>query len=380
MSEPGIFNVDPAQDREFEQEQARAAEFGVRLAATRHTYVTFTLLAINVLVFVLMAISGVSVLEPTTSSLLKWGADYGPLTTQGQWWRLMTSTVIHIGIIHLVMNMFVLLNIGLFTEKLFGNAGFTVLYLLSGLGGSLTSLAWHPTTVSAGASGAIFGLYGGMLGFLLVRRSAIPKETVASLGKGALFFVGYNVLYGAGKSGIDMSAHLGGLLTGAIVGAALAQPLSEVLSEGRTRRSMIVAVCGVLLAGIYITRIPRLDDLRSEQDRYAAIESKAIDLYNASLKQWKADKLSSEGFADVLDKQVLPPWNAELNAMLKLKRLPPDQLQVAQAFTDYMKARGEGWALMAQAARKESPALMTQANQKSAEADTLLAQLNEKQR
>ena len=74
---------------------------------------------------------------------------------------ILTVVFVHVGLMHLLVNMAILLNIGLFTEQLFGNGGFTVLYLLSGLGGSLTSLAWRPLTVSAGASGAILGLYGG---------------------------------------------------------------------------------------------------------------------------------------------------------------------------------------------------------------------------
>ena len=85
----------------------------------------------------------------------------------------MTSTFVHIGLTHLLVNMFALFVIGRFTERLFGNAGFLVFYLLGGIAASLTSLSIHPTIVSAGASGAIFALYGGLIGFLLVRRNAM---------------------------------------------------------------------------------------------------------------------------------------------------------------------------------------------------------------
>src|SRR5262249_57740502 len=114
--------------------------------------VTVFLIALNVLVFLAMVLEGVSVISPTADSVLKWGADYGPLTLRGQWWRMVVSTFLHFGLIHLLFNMFVLFNIGLFMEDLAGRVPFVVLYLVCGLGGSAASLAWHPVIVSAGAS------------------------------------------------------------------------------------------------------------------------------------------------------------------------------------------------------------------------------------
>jgi rhomboid protease GluP len=102
--------------------------------------VTVVLIALNVLVFVVMVLQGVSVVSPTADSVLKWGADYGPLTLRGQWWRMVVSTFLHFGIIHLLFNMFVLFNIGLFMESLAGRVAFLVLYLVCGLGGSAASL------------------------------------------------------------------------------------------------------------------------------------------------------------------------------------------------------------------------------------------------
>jgi rhomboid protease GluP len=117
-------------------------------------------------------------------SLIAWGANYGPDTiTNGQWWRLLTSMFLHIGIVHLAFNMIVLLQIGPFVERLVGNVGFLIVYFVSGFAGNVTSLVWNPYTVSAGASGAIFGLYGLLLGFLLMsRRDSIPTDVLAARG------------------------------------------------------------------------------------------------------------------------------------------------------------------------------------------------------
>jgi len=181
---------------------------------------TVVLIALNVLVYAVMVARGVSWFSPTAESVLPWGADYGPLTLHGQSWRMMVSTFLHFGIIHIAFNMFVLLNIGVFMERLAGRLRFVVLYLVCGLGGSAASLAWHPSTVSAGASGAIFGLYGALLGFLLRHRGSIAPEALASQRKAALTFIAYNVLYGL-RPGVDMAAHLGGLAAGFVLGLFL---------------------------------------------------------------------------------------------------------------------------------------------------------------
>jgi membrane associated rhomboid family serine protease len=83
-------------------------------------FATWILIAINVAVFVVMGARGVSLENPTPSALVAWGANYGPLVTRGQWWRLLTSMFVHIGVLHLLMNMLVLWSVGPFTERYFG--------------------------------------------------------------------------------------------------------------------------------------------------------------------------------------------------------------------------------------------------------------------
>jgi rhomboid protease GluP len=182
----------------------------------------FIILTLNVLMFIVMCIGGVSLFQPTAYSVLKWGANYGPLTIgDHQWWRLLSSMFIHFGLIHLAVNMMVLINIGLFMEAVSGGPLFLFLYVAAGLGGGVASLLFHPAMVSAGASGAIFGLYGGLLAYLLRHRDSVESGSLSSLGKGALIFVGYNLVYGLFRPDIDLAAHFGGLATGFIVGLFL---------------------------------------------------------------------------------------------------------------------------------------------------------------
>ena len=135
--------------------QAQAEQdFSQRLtAATPRAYITQLLVALNVGYFVVMAALGVSVLGGHTEEYLRYGANFAPLTTGGEWWRLVTCMFVHIGILHLAFNMWALWDSGRLTERLFGNGWFAALYLFAGVSGSCASMLWNQHVISAGASG-----------------------------------------------------------------------------------------------------------------------------------------------------------------------------------------------------------------------------------
>ena len=187
--------------------------------------ITVALIAINVLVFLAMVASGVSFTQPTPLDVFKWGGDFGPATVgQHQWWRLLTSCFLHFGIIHIGMNMYVLYLIGPFIQAVFGRMRYLLIYFIAGLAGSIVSVWVHPTAVGAGASGAIFGLYGAVFGFLLIKRRTLNPTAMKSIGKSAGIFILYNVVYGSISGTTDLSAHLGGLLAGFLAGMLLVRP------------------------------------------------------------------------------------------------------------------------------------------------------------
>jgi rhomboid protease GluP len=338
---------------------------GIRLTTPR-VFVTPLMVALNVAVFLAMVIKGVSFLEPSVDALIRWGANFGPLTTHGQWWRLLTSAFIHIGIIHILMNMYILYSSGDFVERLFGNLGFAVLYLLAGIGGSLVSLAWHPFTVAAGASGAIFGVYGGLFAFLAMQRQAIPGRLVASLSKNAAIFLGINLVYGASQAHVDMSAHMGGFGTGFLVGCALAQPFSTTRAS-RVTRSLVVLIAGTAMAAFCASRIPVVDDLQGELKHLSGLETASFKLFNDSLDQLRSDKIAAPAFDQIVNQQLLPPWNAEKASLQKL-RVGAQQKSLVSHLVQYMSLRAEGWSLIAQGVSQNNSSLVTQANQKQAEA------------
>jgi len=367
--------------------------------------ITIVLIASNVLVFLIMVLQGVALFSPTAESVLKWGADYGPLTLHGQWWRMVVSTFLHFGLIHLLFNMFVLFNIGLFMEDLAGRIEFSVLYLVCGLGGSAASLWWHPSIVSAGASGAIFGLYGALLGFLLRHRGSIPAESLASLRKGAFTFIGYNLLYGL-RPGVDMAAHVGGMATGFVLGLflierpsaafsptsisgtasiqggsdisgvsseTLAAPGTEITPATNWRVPTAVGM-GLVLIIVPMTVLPKPDDYLAEYNRLAAMEEKQIELVNTSVKQWQAGQINSQQYADILEKQILPSWRAEREAMEKLN-VSEEHAARKCLLVEYLTDREQGWQLMVEGLRANDTQKLGQAAQKSVEAEKVAAKL-----
>jgi rhomboid protease GluP len=200
--------------------------------------ITPLLVYVNVIVFAVMAMLGMDIFEPQIDILVFGGANYGPLTQEGQWWRLLTSCFVHIGIIHLLLNMYALMCIGKLLEPLVGKIRFIFAYLLTGIIASAVSLFWNPWTVSAGASGAIFGMYG--LFLALLTTNLIPKKTRNNLLISIGVFIAYNLYYGFTTEGIDNAAHIGGLIAGLIVGFALRIDKRNVLLTCLTSVSLLL--------------------------------------------------------------------------------------------------------------------------------------------
>ena len=203
------------EEKAYLEEEKKRNSFWSFFIPRKGFMATPILIDLNILVFIVMIASGVGIMSPSTLSLLKWGADFGPLTLTGDWWRAVTCNFIHIGAFHLLMNMYAFMYVGLLLEELIGSRRMFMSYLLTGLCSATFSLYMHGETISAGASGAIFGLYGIFLAFLFFHR--IAKEQRKALLTSILIFVGYNLVYGM-KAGIDNAAHIGGLLSGFLLG------------------------------------------------------------------------------------------------------------------------------------------------------------------
>ena len=212
--------------------------------------VNHLLVAINVAVFVLMVVSGASPVKPTLTQLVRWGADWGPLTLGREPWRVLTSNYVHGGIIHIAFNMWCLWSLGQLAERLFDRSTYLLVYTLSGIAGSVVSLWWHPAVIGVGASGAIFGLAGAVLAVLYFGHLSISREAVKPILKSLLAFVGYNLLFGL-RPGTDNSAHLGGLAGGLFLGFVISR--SRNREEVRRNAGVASVVLAVVLVGVLMT-------------------------------------------------------------------------------------------------------------------------------
>jgi rhomboid protease GluP len=209
---------------------------------------THALVGINVLIYLAMSMAGGSFSDPSPQLLVRWGANYGPLTLSGEWWRLITYNFLHIGLLHIGFNMWCLWDLGALCESLYGTWILGALYLITGVAGGITSIGLHPGRLSAGASGAIFGLAGALLAGYYLGEFAMPKPMVQAHLRSIFFFVIYNVAFGVVSGSTDNSAHFGGLVAGIILGALIAKlaPAQDDLSA----RFVIVALAVLALGGI----------------------------------------------------------------------------------------------------------------------------------
>ena len=181
---------------------------------------------------------GVSATSPTPQDLVRFGAQATDLVLHGQWYRLLTATFVHVGIVHLATNMWCLYNLGLLGEPLLGRWGLTATYLITGVAGNLLSLAvsvvMRSFEVGAGASGAVFGIAGILIVLLSNQRLPIPAFELKRLRRSVVQFALLNLVIGLGTTfarfaNIDNSAHVGGF----VAGLAIGRPLVPQMTAGR---------------------------------------------------------------------------------------------------------------------------------------------------
>lgn len=386
---------------EFVAECRDSVEFSEAIySATPKAFVTTWLAVANVAVLVWMVLKGVDLLGPKAKDLVAWGANFGPLTLTTEPWRLFTSCFIHIGLIHLFFNLWVLLNVGYFVERLFGNRQFLLLYVAAGLSGSLVRLHWNPQIVSAGASGAIFGVFGGLGAFLIRNRHTVPSTVLASLRSSTLGFIGYNLIFGAMIAQVDNAAHLGGLVGGFAMGLVLTSPRHGSMSGASTAARPLGAglLTGLLfLGGLWLTLpgqpghwlirpgggqspigepAPRPEAM----EPLPAEESLASEHFNRLGTLFEEGKISQRQYAAGLEAECLPRWRqtyAWLEKIARGRQLPAAGAQRVEKLLKFMRLREQGCALLVAGLKADDQKLVDQGYQLIGEAEAIAGALKE---
>lgn len=345
-------------------------------AYTKRTWVTPTLIAINFALFAMQIGTGVDFMSPSIEDLMKWGANFGPLTMHGEWWRLFTACFLHIGIMHIGFNMFAMWRSGVFVEQLFGNLPFLVLYLVAGLGGSVVSIVVHSNTVSAGASGAIFGIFGGLAGYLARNRNSMPKSVLRGLGSNVVQIIILNVIIGVAVPGIDMAAHGGGLVVGAIVGFALAQPLTPAGVKRRlpVAAAVLVASLALLFAGTRL--VPEHGDLVSAVTDATRMDNAARELLEPAATSFENGELPADRFIPQANaaKAKLAEAIARLDAVTNLS---DEERGMREKYRQYFQLRVQRASAMIEYAQTQNEDALTRAQDLARRIDAQVRAISE---
>ena len=298
------------------EETKQAEEIDKVMKQSRsNLYATYSIIVINIVVFILMVIDGAEVFTVTDGLVhIKWGSNVTALTLSGDWWRLITSTFIHFGIIHLAMNMYALYAAGVYLEPMLGKTKYIAAYLCTGIVGGIVSLWWHTEGINgAGASGAIFGLYGVFLALLFT--NLIPKQVRSALLQSIGIFVVFNIVYGM-RSGIDNAAHIGGLLSGMLIGFIFYLELSGKIN---IRKSMTAALITILtIAGTWYF----LTNYKSDAVRVDQLQKKFFVLQDSAMSSLsESENLIGAERKEKLANVTLAIWKKNLENLNEMETL-----------------------------------------------------------
>ena len=175
-----------------------------------------------------------------------------------------------------------------------------------------------------------------------------------------------------------MAAHLGGLAGGFLCGFVLTQPLSQAGRARRHGRSALVGLIGLLLIGEIALRLPHVEDVQATLQHFASFDTTTLATFNNAIAQVQQRQLTEAELVRIIEQDVLPPWRAQRDTLLRLQslpRLPQRQQRLVSALAEYMTARQEVWELLQEGLRQNDPRALKSANEKQHQADQVLGQL-----
>ena len=278
-------------------------------------------------------------------TLLLWGGNYGPSTANGEWWRLVSYQFLHSNLLHIALNMWVLWKVGSLVERLYGRLTFLTLYLVSGISGGLLSIVWDPARVTVGASGALFGLLGAMLGYLFQARTELPKSFFRAHWLPTILFIAFNIASGFFQPLIDNAVHVGGLLSGFLLGWSLARPLA--ITGWKITRTAIgggLAFCAVFLVGVWLAiagaGLTPDEKFLADNHWYASGEVASLRLWQKLAFQESAGTVSGADLARQFEHGIRPFWkNARDRVAAEMPKLPAEQKSFAAKLLSIIKLR-----------------------------------------
>jgi membrane associated rhomboid family serine protease len=341
--------------------------FGETLRArTPYAGVTIALVALNVAIFVRMLFGAGALGDADT--LVAWGGNVGLRTTNGEWWRLVTSLFVETGFFHLVIDAAALLQVGLLLERLVGSRVFGSVYLAAGIVAAIVSVRTSPVSVSAGGAGAMFGLYGLLLAatlWTLRGRPAddetdeesiepdqsdeptisIPLKSLTRLVPITVLFVLSNLAGGT----IPVGAELAAFAVGAVAGAIMTADVSQRKASGR-RLGQTMAGAAIVAIALAVP-VRGIADVRPEIRRVVALEDRTTTAYAAALDRFKRGRMTAEALAQTIERTIVPELEAADSGLKAIRRVPIEHQPLVADADEYLRLRAESWRLRAQGLR-----------------------------
>jgi membrane associated rhomboid family serine protease len=364
-------------------------------ARTPWAIVTGAIVFLNFTIVLFMSFGDGVAGDPET--LTGWGASFGPLTTNGEWWRLVTSVFLHAGLFHALMHIVGLAQVGIVMERMVGHFAFATVYVAAGLFASIDTLSTHPMAISAGATGAVFGVYGLLIAALVwnvVQRTPdepsllgdlrgslglsekprahqldsiardsradedldpaapprLPKfslKSLAPLGPS----MGVFLLYAAASGRIDTAA-MSGLVAGFACGLVMTRKASEakppVLQTGAAIAVALVVTVGsaAMLNGVA--------DVRPEIAKVLALEDRTAVAYEKAVEQFKNGAMSSQALAKMISQTIVPELRAAQARLKDVRGVPEEHQPLVANAEEYFRLRDESWRLRAEALKKSN--------------------------
>jgi membrane associated rhomboid family serine protease len=316
---------------------------------TRWTLITPGLVLLNLMMLMPVLLHPASGNDP--DALIKVGGNFAPLTTNGEWWRVVKAMFLHGGMIHFVATTAGLFQIGLVVERFVGPTAFLSVYLASGVLAHLTAIPLNPLGVSVGASGAVFGVYGLLLSTSVgaIATNAALKISLMTLKRvapaAAIF-----VLYNLATSHLSFWAELVGLVVGIASGAAFGKEIGQ--SKPSIRLIASSAAVSMVIASIAAFILRGIDDVRPELGRVVAVEQRTASAYDAAVQRFTKGRLRADELALMIDNVIVPELHAADARLKAFDKVPSEHQPLVASAEEYLRLRNESWRIRAAALRQ----------------------------
>jgi membrane associated rhomboid family serine protease len=378
-------------------DKARAPDAPFRQALGARTprpIVTPAILGVSIVIFLAMAIGRGSFGAPDT--LIGWGASFGPRTTNGEWWRIATALFVHAGFVHLVIDAIALTQVGITLERLLGRFAVAATFLSAGALANIQHVSTYPLGISAGASGAIFGIYGLLAATVMwgilsqrtnevaelgdLRGSTAPSPSTFALmqhvapaadgaagGDGAATAgpvtiptqmlmriapaLGLFLVYNAAAGTLDAAA-LTGLLAGFIAGVVFARHATERTTPAIHSAAALGITVVIVIASAALLR--GIADVRPEIARVVALEDETAGVYEKAVKQFKNGAASTQSLAKLINQKIVPELQAAHERLKSVQGVPAEHQPLVASADEYLRLRSESWRLRAAALGKSN--------------------------